>query len=85
MKKYLFTRKHGKREYTFFLKKFYNTLTDEFEYYISVETEENCFGYRDNIILVNGKAVPEYRYQPEWILKRLTKQMIKAERKYLPC
>lgn len=78
----LFTKRIKKENYIIVL----NKPTEEGEVgccglpvlpYISITTPENCFGYSDSILYNRGDPYTLHRYCPAWILKELTKTIIK--------
>ena len=80
---YLFTRKHDKESYKFFLNRSISWVDNKPYYYISVDTPGNCFGYEDHILLdSDGIASTMYRYLPPYILERIGLQMRRAAKKY---
>lgn len=72
----LFTRKYNKETYKFYLNKGVGCFGIYSEY-ISVETPENCLGYKDIILFNKGKAYTLNRYIPNWILKKITETIVK--------
>ena len=86
-KTYLYSRKHDKEEYKFFLVNDKSWLSGKEYQYIMVEAPENCFGYPDYIHLTERNGVilgasGTHRYHPKWILDRLCDQMIAAQAKF---
>lgn len=68
-KTYLYSRKHDKEEYKFFLVNDKSWISGKEYQYIMVEAPENCFGYPDYIHLTERNGVilgasGTHRYHP---------------------
>ena len=73
-----FTRSYNREIYKFFV------VCDNYSnFWLRIETPENCFGYSDSIYINSkGEANTHWRYCPNWILKKIQQTVIETGLNY---
>lgn len=83
MKDVLQTRKYDGETYTFHMNEMISWATNESVKYITCETPENCFGYRDTVMYDRGVAYTLHRHLQPWILRKIKTQIERLMDVYL--